>query len=224
MFSKLKTSATPRPGICRLGFAVLLALGFVAGCATSGPKTLKPGEGIAEYRKIATDATAGIRAAMDSLAAVSAQSNRCAPGVLASFSNVVQQLQVKSVQVRARTQAMEARGDAYFERWQENLAQVKDPAIRALAEKNHPALQEGFHRIKLLSQEGRESFAPFIAGLRKVRNELEKDPASVATGATRELLATAHQNGEHVQRCLANIMQELDAAKALITPSGRTAK
>ena len=206
--------------------AFLAGLLLVAGCASKegGRSAIRPGEGIAEHRQIATEAEKAMRAALNSLAAVSAQSNQCAPAVLSAFSEQVQRLQVDSLKLRARSQAMQARGDAYFERWHEYLARVKDPRMRALAQKQRPALEEGFRKVKAWSQEGHEAFQPFLAGLRKVRNALEKDPASLSAGEIREWMTSARANGEHVERCLVSIQRELDSMKALLTLPGSTSQ
>ena len=204
----------------------LAALMLGVGCASTGSDRdgPRPRDGIAEYRQVAADARKAMHAALSSLAEVSAQSNRCAPKALSAFSAEMQRLQVDSIPLRARAQAMQARGDAYFERWHEHLARVKDPEVRAIAERQRPVLEESFGKIKAMSQEGREAFDPFQASLRKVRNALETDPASISTGPTRNSIASAKQNGEHVERCLDGIISELDSMRAMLTPSGSRAK
>jgi len=200
-----------------------LAVGILVlapSCATKhssgdGPR---PGSGIAEYRRVSTDAEKALSRALASLAAVSAQSNVCSPEVLRSFSGEIRQLQVDSLQIRARSLAMQARGDAYFERWQENMASVRDPKVRALVEAQRPALQESFHRIKSLSREGREALNPFLDELRQLRNALEKDPASLHSDRAQRWIESATGNGKHVEQCVLGIQQELDSMSARVTP------
>jgi hypothetical protein len=208
------------------GFAALGSLLVAVGCASTdteapGPR---PRDGIAEYRQVAVEAKKVMQGTLSSLAAVSAQPNRCAPDVLAAFSAATQRLQVESIPLRERAQAMQARGDAYFDQWEKHVAQVKDPAVRAAAEREHPRLEESFHRIKAISQEAREAFGPFQTSLRKARNALENDPACVAAGPTQDQITSAKQNGEHVQQCLDRIIAELDSMRAMLTPTGASAQ
>src|SRR6516165_10649073 len=75
----------------RLLALTLAAAVLVAGCASkdhTNQTTQSPrsGTGIAEYRQVATNAQAAVRAALASLATVSAQTNRCGPDVLSAFS------------------------------------------------------------------------------------------------------------------------------------------
>jgi hypothetical protein len=214
-----------KSGIALLRLVFVMALPMVlltAGCVSNAPSStnLPPGSDIAEYRKAVADAQKALGRALTSLATVSAQSNRCSPKVVAAFSDEFQRLEVESAQLRERFQAMQARGDAYFESWHEQMAQGQEPQMRALIENQRPELQERFQKIKALSQEGREVFGPFLAGLRKLRNSLEKDPASLGTQTMQETLASTREYGEHVDRCLAAIRRELDSMTTALTQPG----
>jgi hypothetical protein len=200
--------------VMALSAAVLLTFG----CASHQPGSTnpKPGSGIVEYRKVATDAEKSLGRALASLATVCAHSNQCSPKVFAAFSDEFQRLEVESVKIRERSQAMQTRGDAYFETWQEHMERIKDPQLRARIESQRPAFQEHFLKIKALSQEAREEFHSFLSGLRQVRNSLEKDPASLGTQSMQQTLAGTREQGEHVQRCVAGIRQELDSMTAML--------
>ncbi len=198
-----------------LGSGVLL---WMAGCASTGtdPDEPRPRDGLTEYRQVALEARNAMHSALSSLATVCAQSNQCPPEVLSAFSAEMQRLQVDSFRLRARAQAMQARGDAYFEHWHEHLARVRDPALRVVVETRRPLFEESFRRVKRLSQEGREAFGPFASSLRNLRNSLEADPASLGAGPTQTWIAAATQNGERVDWCLGAIVGELDSMRALL--------
>ena len=163
-----------------LGGAVITALG---GCATdrSASQGPLPGTHIAEYRQIVTDSQRAVKEALHSLDQVSAQTKSCPRPAVDQLAKEVCRLEVDSLKARAHAQAMVARGDAYFEQWHDDLANIKDAEVRALAEQRRPLLQQSFARVKQLSQQTREAFRPFQSHLRKVRNILETDPA--ATGS-----------------------------------------
>jgi hypothetical protein len=195
-----------------------LALG---GCATpeASGSSPKPGEGIARYRQLVRESGMAIAAMGSALDRVGAQTNRCPAGLVKAFSREVQRLQAESIRVRSRSQAIQARGDAYFQNWQENLASVKDPQVRALADERRPQLQDCFARIKMGSQKAGEAFRPFLAGLRKLQNALETDAGSVGAQSTRELIRSTREQGGKVEQALTGIGQELDAMTALVTPA-----
>ncbi len=204
-----------------LGACVAAVVIVGTGCASQStrPEVPRPGAGIAEYRQIALGAEKQVQAMLLRLGAVGAQSNECSSNVLAAFSAQVGRLQVDSVQVRARAQALQARGDAYFDQWHENMALVEDRKLRALAETRRPLLQQSFAKIKRLSMEGRGSFDPFLFELRQIRNALEKDPAGVQTAQLQELIDQARGNGDRVEAALVGIIRELDSMRTMLTPS-----
>src|SRR5688500_13110177 len=94
----------------------LLALGLLlAGCAT--PAGDKPGSGIAEYRKITREAHRSVAATVDALEDLNLRTP-----ALANFDRAFHELELTSVKVRARAEAIIARGQAYFDEWKGHLA------------------------------------------------------------------------------------------------------
>jgi hypothetical protein len=192
----------------------------LAGCATrdgAGPAP-QPKQGLAEHQRILRAASKGIASALSCLERVSAQTNRCPSRLVAALAAEVQDLQVKSIKVRSRWQAMQARGDAYFQNWQESLAHVKDPRVRKLAEEHRPELEQRFGRIKVASQQAREAFKPFLSGLRALQIALEIDAGNIETKANRELIGVTREEGAQVERALATLQQEIDAMAVMLTP------
>jgi hypothetical protein len=212
----------PKPLFGRLaGLILAVAAMAMAGCAThdSSPPSPKPGEGVAQYRQLVQESLKAITTMVASLDRVGAQTNRCSARLVKAFSEEVQQLQAESIKVRSRSQAIQARGEAYFQDWEKNLASVKDPKRRELAERHHPELQQCFARIKLGSQKAGEAFRPFLAGLRRLQNALESDAGSIGMDSTRELIRATGEHGAQVEQALATIRKELEAMTAMLTPA-----
>jgi hypothetical protein len=205
--------------LCALALGAAVAV--TSGCASKDAnlKPFKPGSGIAEYRAIVETAARALQGALSALDQVAAQSNRCSPDALRALDRSVQQLQVESLQVRARAQAILARGDAYFENWEDTLKRVKDPGVRARIEKNHAPLQRRFEAIKNSSTQFRSTFKPFFSDLRELRNSLESDPANLSKPAGQDLLARTSAQGKQLLPQLSIITRELDAMKALLMPA-----
>ena len=206
-----------------LGGAVITALG---GCATdrSASQGPLPGTHIAEYRQIVTDSQRAVKEALHSLDQVSAQTKSCPRPAVDQLAKEVCRLEVDSLKARAHAQAMVARGDAYFEQWHDDLANIKDAEVRALAEQRRPLLQQSFARVKQLSQQTREAFRPFQSHLRKVRNILETDPAATGSESTQDLIRATRSHGQQVERDLAALLDELNTIAALVKPLKTPAK
>ena len=197
-----------------LGAAALAAFW---GCATRQQDATAPQarEDLAEYRQVAVDAQKVVKVALRSLDRAVAEAP-CPPRVYKAFTKDVQRLEVDSFKIRARAQAIRARGEAYFAQWQEHLEKVNDPAARKLAEQRRDLLKERFARIRLITQQTREAFQPFMSGLHRLRNGLENDPGFAGADSSKALIQTTRDNGRKVEDGLASVLEEMKAVAAIL--------
>jgi len=194
-----------------------LLLSLLAGCAThdSTASAPRPGSGAEEYRRLTSESAAGVLEALRRLEDVDAQANRCPPKVVAAFANEVEQLQVESIKVRARAQAIQARGEAYLEAW----TAAGNPGIESPprpAAEHMPQVRESFARIKLISQETGQAFRQFFSDLRQLRADLETDPGVIETAKTKDLIRRTRDHGGQVLRNLGVLRHELQALRPLL--------
>ena len=192
------------------------------GCASTGtaPKAPTPRDDFREYRQIVVLTMSLVDTAMRSLDEVSVQANRDPRPAYAAFARAVHRLEVDSIKVRAHTQAMRARGDAYFERWEKYLAGVDNEQVRQLAEQHRPELKQSFQQAQAASQQVREVFRPFLSDLQKLRAVLEADPSLLRVDAAKSLMLAAKDKGRQVQQGLDCLLAEMNSMTALLRPAG----
>jgi hypothetical protein len=191
---------------------------MLAGCAThqSNIEEPRPGTGIAEYQQLTREALAALRVALDSLDKLALQPNPCPPKVITAFSDEVQRLQIDSLRIRSRAQAIQTRGDAYFADWSENIARIKDPKIREAARRHHSELEQSFSKIKTSSQLAGNNFNPFLRGLRMLHVRLETDSGLAHDDASQEMIRTTRTDGAEVMRQLGIVQNELDTVSTML--------
>jgi hypothetical protein len=207
--------------LCGFWIGLLLLLVAVAGltsCATQHTQSVvsKPGGGLVEYREIVVFAMTAMRSAQDSLEQLTVHPDRKA---FATFAESVNRIEVDSIQIRARGQAMEARGDAYFEQWRERLARMNDESARRLAEERRDELKRSCDHIFQTARETRQTFKSFLAGLHQLRAKLEMDPGYRSIDSARALIASTQKSGHQVDEELAEILAELNSLSARLTAS-----
>jgi len=196
--------------------ALSLTLGwFMGGCtSTSIDSTApKPGQGIAEYRKVtreARDNVAAVVNALDTLAQSPAPTSS-----LSGFDRVFHELEVRSVTTRARAEAIIARGQAYFDEWKEHLAGVTNPAAARAGEDRYVRMHEQFERVRECSREVREEFRPFMTKLREFRARLDQ-PGSAGGALSRPELEQLASDGHRVLARLDAVALALNEAQTAL--------
>ncbi len=199
----------PRFGWNLFIFAFSAAL--VCGCVT----TKLPN--IDEYRELTKEGHAGVQAAVRSLDEIATHPSNASSKRLANYERDVQSLQVKSIRLRERARAIEARGDAYFASWSETLANLENRHVREAASRSRPELEASFARLKAASQRAGAAFRPFFASLKKLRVELEIKPGGLDSVEDRELIREASENGREVLQQLQTIDAELATMRKILT-------
>jgi hypothetical protein len=165
-----------------------------------------------------------VEATLHSLDEISMQANRNPRQAYEAFAKAVHRIEVDSIKVRAHTQAMRARGDAYFEHWEGYLAGVKSEQVRQLAQEHRPELKRSFEQAQLASQQVREAFRPFLLDLQKLRAVLEAEPTLTRIDAQKGLILSAEDKGRQVQQGLERVLAEMNSMAALLRPPAAVAK
>jgi CRISPR/Cas system CSM-associated protein Csm2 small subunit len=202
------------------------AVAALIGCASTetAPKVPTPRADFIEYRQIVVQSMNLMDATQHSLDEISVQAHGDPRPAYEAFAKAVHRVEVESVKMRARTQAMRARGDAYFEHWEEYLATVKNGQVRKLAEEHRPELKQSFEQVHLAATQVREVFRPFLSDLQKLRAVLESDPSLAHIDAQKGLMLAAKDKGRQVQQGLDRILSEMNSMTALLRPPATVAK
>ena len=196
------------------------------GCASTDTarKEPTPRDDFREYRQIVVQAMGLVDTTMRAVDEMSAQANRDPRPAYQAFAKAVHRLEVDSIKVRARTQAMRARGDAYFERWEKYLAGVDNEQVRQLAEQHRPELKQSFEQAQQASQQVREVFRPFLTDVQKLRAVLEADPSLARIDDAKSLILAAQDKGRQVHQGLDRLLAEMNSMTAMLRPPGTIPK
>lgn len=207
------------------GIASLLVLSLAfawlgGGCASSsgGSSALKPGSGIAENRTVAREAHEAVTAAVKSLESLAqpwTQTPSSHPA-LPSFDRAFQELELTSIQVRARAEAIIARGQSYFDEWKEHIAGATNQAVAVAETDRYARLFEHFWQVRQPSGEVREEFRPFMVKLRVFRARLDQPPGPTTGDSFGKQLEGLTAAGRRVLQTLESVGTALDDAEAAL--------
>ena len=192
--------------VCCLLAAVLF---FQSSCASNRAAPPKAAEGVREYGQLVTNANTEVGLAVSRLDALLSQPNGFSAKSVSDFCDQVQRLQVESIRVRARVQAIQDRGDAYFDAW---FAKEDRP-------ENLEDLHAAFTRIKLASLQTRQAFQVFLRNLRTLRARFESGSNAYPSQPTLDLIRLTRGQGLQVEQSLAYVNDELGSLARLLPHS-----
>ena len=136
-----------------------------------------------------------------------------------AYSKSVGNLESAAVKARKRAQDMREQGQAYFKQWEQQMEQVQNPEIRALAAQQKTKLQATFNDIRKYSEPLKTQFDPWMSDLRDLRTFLGNDLTISGVDAAKPLFAKTQAEGLEVQKSMDALVAELNTIAATITPA-----
>jgi hypothetical protein len=199
----------------------LAAVVVFAGCGTtSGYKQAdKTGEGIAEFREAILNGKKAIDDTMNSLSQVAASATTNPRKAFERYSKDVANLESAANDARKCSQEVKDQGKAYFAQWEKQLAEVKNPDIRALAVERKAKLQQAFDTIRQYAEPLKAQFNPWLSDLKDLRQYLANDLTIAGVDAAKPLFAKTQNEGFEVQKSMDALVSELNTVAASITPA-----
>ena len=197
-----------------LSSAILL----LAGCETpgTGSSAARPGDGIREYRRLAAGLRKVVTSCVESAEALTKAPDAKAAAAHVRFDESVHRLEVASVGARARVEAMEKRGEAYFEEWAEEHSCVGAADNARIAE-----LRQHFELVLGDTRQVRPEFRQFIDGLRGLRAKLGQSPTPATIESVKAALLENATKGHQVEAALDRLVQTLNVAESAVMSAAK---
>jgi hypothetical protein len=204
-----------------LNLLTLTAVAAFTGCGTtSGYKQAdKTGEGIADFREAIVNGQKAIDDTMKSLDQVAVSATSDPRKAFEQYSKSVATLESAADKARKCSQDVKEQGKEYFAQWQKQLADVKNPDIRALADQRKAKLQESFDSIKKIAEPLKAQFDPWMSDLKDLQKYLANDLTIAGVDAAKPLFSKTQAEGRDVQKSMDALVAELNTVAATITPA-----
>jgi hypothetical protein len=204
-----------------LTLATALVAILAAGCGTtSGYKQAdKTGAGIAEFRTEIVNAKQAIDNTVKALDQVAVSANTNPRKAYEQFSKSLANLESVAAKATKRSQDMKAQGQAYFKQWEQQLAQINDPQIKALAETQKAKLQATFDSIRKYTEPLKAQFDPWLSDLKDLNKYLGTDLSVSGVDAAKGLFTKTQAEGMEVQKSMDALVAELNTVAATLTPA-----
>jgi len=213
-------TSKPMPSLA-LATVAIMATALFTGCGTTAgyKQADKTGAGIAEFREEIVNTSAAVNETVKALDEVAATANTNPRQAFEGFSKSVTRLASVSAKAKSRGEEMKARGQAYFADWEKQLGQIKNPDIRALAERQRTKLRETFDSIKKFAEPLKAQFDPWLSDLKDLQRYLSNDLTISGVDAAKSLFAKTQAEGIEVQKSMDALIAELNTVAATLTPA-----
>ncbi len=135
------------------------------------------------------------------------------------FDKAVPRVESAAQKAKKRSDDMKARGKAYFDQWEKELASVESPEIRQLAQQRKLKLQGSFDAIRSVMEPARDQFNAWLGDLKDLQTYLANDLTITGIDTAKPLIAKTKSTGLDVQKTLDVAIAELNTIEAAVTPA-----
>jgi uncharacterized protein YhaN len=200
--------------------AVTLATLLTTGCKSPTYKQAdKTGAGIAEFRAEIANAKKAVDQTVATLGQVAVTADTNPRKAFEQYSKSLDTLESAAAKAKQRGADMKAQGQAYFQQWEAQLAQIQDPKIKALAQERRAKLQETFDSIRKYTEPLKAQFDPWLGHLKDLRTYLGSDLTVTGVDAAKPMFNKAQTEGLQVQQSMDALVAELNTVAATLTPA-----
>ena len=116
---------------------------------------------------------------------------------------------------------MKARGKDYFDEWQREGQQYKNPEIQALSEQRRIELAEIYDKIALNSVGVKEAFRAYVSDATEIQRYLSNDLTSKGIDAIAPIGKRLSRDEDHLKYAIRDLEVAIERARAEMAQRGR---
>jgi uncharacterized protein YukE len=194
--------------------AVSLVAGLLilAGCTSTGHQK---SEATAEGLQSAADRISQSQTTRTAtLAALNDLMNNPQPDLRPQFKKFTSLLKTWQDQIRdveSKSASMQAKGAAYFQKWDEELAKIQNEDIRKRSVARKEAVRKQFDKIREAYAEVDQKRRPLLADLADIQTALNADLTRAGLEAVKPVVKKANQDATPMGRAVENLVAEFKA-------------
>lgn len=199
-------------------FLVIAAI--LSGCASRGYN--RADSAASSVRNAATRVEVGALQIDIALTALSQLVNNPAADMKPQFSkfdSAVDDLKSLSKDIAGKSESMQKKGTAYFQKWDEELARIQNEDIRNRSATRKTEVIQGFQRVQANYQFTASQLAPFISRLTDIRTALSTDLTPAGLDAIRASANSANTEGASVTKALRDLSADFKSLGISLSPA-----
>lgn len=207
--------------ILLIGASAAISSLWLPGCASSSQQAVKRSErtvdSIGEFRK--QIAAAGVQldktmAALDGV--ISGTGDRKA--AFAAYTREVANLRKQGDEAKSRSESLQSRAKEYVTKWQQDVADVANPDLKAQADARRAAIQERIDEVQAMARAAGDAYRPLMQELTDIQTVLANDLTPANIEGVAPVAAKAHEDASALKQSLDAYAAVLDSLMSGIGP------
>lgn len=135
------------------------------------------------------------------------------------FNSAVNTLESLSKDMAGKSETMQKKGTAYFQKWDEELAHIQSEDIRSRSAARKTEVVQGFERVQANYQNTSVALSPFMTRLTDIRTALSTDLTPAGLASIRGSVDSAKAEGATVQQSLRSLSTDFKNLGGAISPA-----
>jgi len=202
--------------------AITAIAALLAGCASSG---YEKGEKTASNLESAASeielGKAQVQTALDALNDLMQKPSEDLRPQYKAFSSDVSKVVATGKRVNSKAEKMSAAGQAYADQWDEQMATISNPDIRARSEARKATVLASLAQVQAQYQQTKASYTPFISDMQDIDKALSLDLTPAGVDSLKSVAAQANSHGVDLIKALDSLttdFRDLGAKMSPLTP------
>lgn len=198
---------------------LLLALALALGCSTStrGEKMV---DGFSETRETVVSAQKQLDTTLIALNILRVSQGPGLSNAFKQFKESVDNLKKEGSRCRQQAEGMRAEAESHIQAWQNEMASIKDPAIKASLESRREAVRSNFKLAQMYAQDARKAYDPFLAGCQQLVQGLSIDLSPAAVASLKPAMDRIDADGQMLGQKMSAMLRALDNMSNGVSPIG----
>jgi DNA repair exonuclease SbcCD ATPase subunit len=196
----------------------MLALLLAGGCNNLFPaketkKAVRSMKETYEYLEKAAGELQATNSALDRL-----PTTQDLPAWYAEYTRSVDNLQNAATDAREHWQNMKANSEKYIAKWDQEIAEAKNPQIQESMEQRRQRVSAGYQKVTDIAMQVRVAYQPYVQDLADIKRALKMDLTAGGVKNLEPSIAKAKSDGAVVLQRLDELGKELDKLTGRMTP------
>jgi len=195
--------------------ALLVSIVALAGCSSSSgvSRAETAAASMAEFRSQVGEGKKQVDTVTASLNGMTTVQGDLKPAY-EKFVGELDRTESLAASLKAQADEMKAKGREFFKKWEEEIEQIKDPALREKAKARAGERSKQYANIEMVMGSVKGTWTTFSGELKDIKQYLSNDLTPKGVSSLSDTLKKSNLDATELKKSLDNVLASMDAVAA----------